>query len=173
MDLRDFVTESIESNRQATLDIVKDLTPAQLQWRPSPEANYIAFLLFHIFRGADRYFHRVTGRTELWDEDGWSDRWQLSSKDPSQSTTGFNWTAKQVATWEPPPLQELLAYGETVRSSFVSAIRDLDLGRLSEIPAPDLPDRTIARYLQLASLHKAEHRGQIDYILGLMKATQD
>ena len=175
MDLRDFVIDSMENTRQATLMMVKDLTPAQLRWRPGPEANFIAFLLFHVFRSDDWYFGMITGKPELWGSEGWSNRWKLPSTPADASSswdTGFSWTPEQLATWEPPSLEELLAYGQAVRSSRVDGIRDLDLKRLPEMPRPDLSDWTIARYLQLTSRHEAEHQGQMDYTLGLMRTAE-
>lgn len=174
MDLREFVVQSMESSRRATLNMVQGLTAQQLRWQPGPEANHVAFLLFHIFRTEDRYFHTWVGQEgELWDRGGWSARWKLpaprSNPDPNW-TTGNSWTAQEVRSWPPPPLEELLAYGIAVRASALPVVRGLDLGRLQETPRPDRPQVTIADYLHRASHHEASHSGQIDYLLGLARS---
>jgi hypothetical protein len=176
MDLREFVARSMERTRKYTLDMVKDLTPEQLRWRPAPGANYVAFLLFHTFRAEDRYFHRwISGDGELWKRKGWSKRWALPSP-PSDSdpiwTTGNSWTVAEVDGWQPPPLAELLDYGETVRRSALTVLRDFDLARLMDVPRLEFPNLTLTHYLISASHHEAQHQGQIDYLLGLMTGRQ-
>ena len=77
-----------------------------------------------------------------------------------------------MESWQPPPLAELLSYGETVRRSALTVLRDFDLARLGEVPRPDFPNLTITHYLISASHHEAQHQGQIDYLLGLMTGRQ-
>ena len=48
-------------------------------------------------------------------------------------------------------------------------IKEFDLTRLPIAPNQDRPTATYAHYLHLASHHDAEHQGQIDYLVGLMK----
>lgn len=173
MDLREFVARSMVHTRQATLNMVQGLTAEELRWRPHPTANHVAFLLFHIFRGQDRYVHRwVGGVEEVWEAGGWAQRLPLPPPPPNAPpgwATGNSWTPEAVATWQPPPLGEILAYGGAAHESALAVVRGLDLGRLTEVPYPARPNMTVADYLRGASHHEAEHQGQIDYLLGLMK----
>ena len=176
MDIREFVARSMQRTREYTLDMVQDLSPEQLRWQPAPGANHVAFLLFHIFRAEDRYFHRwLSDDGELWDREGWSQRWALpsppSNPDPIW-TTGNSWTVDEVEGWQPPPLTELLAYGEAVRSSALAVLRDFDLTRLPETPRAEFPNLTLTHYVISASHHETQHQGQIDYLLGLMTGRQ-
>ena len=41
--------------------------------------------------------------------------------------------------------------------------------RLPESLRPDRPEFTVAYYLQQAVIHEAQHQGQIEYIVGLMR----
>jgi hypothetical protein len=176
MDLREFVARSMERTREYTLDMVKDLTPEQLRWRPAPGTNCVAFLLFHVFRAEDRYFHRwISGDGELWERREWSQRWVLPSPPSNPDsiwTTGNSWTVAEVEAWQPPPLSELLAYGETVRRSGLAVLHEFDLARLPEAPRAEFPNLTLTHYLISASHHEAQHQGQIDYLLGLMTGVQ-
>ncbi|HXG35858.1 MAG TPA: DinB family protein [Dehalococcoidia bacterium] len=174
MDIRDFEVEALNRTRAATLRIIQDVSQEQLRWQPAPLANHIGFLLFHIFRVDDRYFHSwIAKSTEVWERDGWASRWQLpsppSNPDPIWQV-GNSWTPEEVASWEPPSLAELLEYGAAVRESALNTVRDLDLSRLGETPRPQYPEWTVSYYLHQAIRHEAQHQGQIDYILGLMKA---
>ncbi len=176
MDVRDFVIESVERARRTTLEMVQGLTHEQLRWQATPDANPIGFLLFHTFRTEDRYIHRwVQPVGELWERQGWNARWELPSP-PSNSdpiwTVGNSWTTEEVVSWTPPPLEDLLAYGEAVRSSTTEIVRNLDTDCLSEAPRSERPQMTIAYYLYQTTHHEAQHQGQIDYILGLMKSKE-
>ncbi len=176
MDVREFVAQSMERTRQTTLGMVKELTPAQMRWQAGPEANTIGFLVFHAFRTEDRYFHTwMTGTDEVWEREGWSNRWRLPSPPSNPDsiwTMGYGWTPQEVANWEPPPMAELLAYGQAVRESSLKLLRELDPGRLEEPMNPDHPQMTIGYFVHSGSHHEAMHQGQIDYILGLMKTAE-
>ncbi len=178
MDIREFTEMAMTRTRQATLEMVNGemadgLTREQLVWQPAAEANPIGFLLFHTFRTEDRYFNRWLARgQEVWERDGWKQRWPLPSP-PSNSasiwTVGNSWTAEDVQGWQPPALVELLAYAEAVRTDALSVLQGFDLFRLEEPLRPERPQFTAAYYFQHGSLHEAQHQGQIDYILGLLR----
>ncbi|MBI4200602.1 MAG: DinB family protein [Chloroflexi bacterium] len=174
MDLREYVAQALERTRQRTLDMVQDLRQEDLAWRPGPEANPVGFLLFHVFRSEDRYFHVwLSPAGEVWSREGWDRRWPMPQPPPDapdQWTTGFSWTPQHVGAWAPPPREELLDYGQRVRKSALLVLGRLDLGLLPVPVRPDQPLRTRAYFLYQASHHEAQHQGQIDYISGLRKA---
>ncbi|MCS7206630.1 MAG: DinB family protein [Dehalococcoidia bacterium] len=171
MDLREFVRASLERTRQRTLQALQGLTPEQWHWRPYPGANSIAFLVFHIFRVEDRYFHRwLSAEGEVWTKEGWERHILLPPHSPGVDpvwTTGNSWTAADVEAWVPPPMETLLRYGERVRQSAITVLKGLDFSRLDYAPRADRPQFTLAYYLYQASHHEAEHQGQIDYLKGL------
>lgn len=176
MDVRDYVADAVTRNRAATLSMVQGLTPRQLTWQVAPEANTVAFLLFHTFRVED-YFLRVLGaEQELWRRDGWDQRWTLPNP-PDDVTgiwfTGNSWTPEDVASFQPPPLDEMLAYGAAVREEFLHRLRSLDLSRLQDTVWPRRnPTVTVAGILQMVARHEAEHQGQIDLLLGLLRSSE-
>ena len=176
MDVRDFIADSIVRTRAGTLDLVQGLTPEQLTWQIAPQANTIGFLLFHTLRVED-YFLRVLGaEQELWRRDGWDQRWTLPEP-PDDVTgiwfTGNSWTAEDVASFQPPPLDEMLAYGEAVRAAFLDRLRSLDLSRLHDKVWPRRnPTATVARVLQMVVHHESEHQGHIGLLLGLLRSSE-
>ncbi|MBI4234638.1 MAG: DinB family protein [Chloroflexi bacterium] len=172
MDLRDYIAEAMTRVRQNTLNSVQGLTPEQLRWQPGPEANSIGFLLFHAFRVEDLYFHRwIQPVGEIWVRGGWQGRYKLSERfEVKPEENGNSWNGEQVAAFIPPPLGEFLAYAAAVRESALKIVKGLDLARLGETPNPNRPNITIANMLQNAVAHEAEHRGTVDYLVGLMKA---
>lgn len=165
MELKDYIAESLERVRAATLNIVKDLTPEELVWRPGPDANHIGFLLWHVARWDDYPFHPyVVHREQVWIARGWYQRFGLKPED-----TGTGWTAQQVAEWTPPPLQELLQYMNDAREALLVGLKELDMSRLGERPRPDRPEQTIANILQGRVMHEATHQGAIEYVVGLKR----
>ena len=176
MDVRDYVADAIARTRTGTLNMVEGLTPRQLTWQITPEANTIGFLLFHIFRVED-YFLRVLGaEQELWRRDGWDQRWTLPEP-PADVTgiwfTGNSWRPEDVASFQPPPLDQMLAYAAAVRKAFLDRLRSLDLSRLQETVWPRRsPTVTVARILQMVAHHESEHNGHIGFILGLLPSSE-
>ncbi len=176
MDIRDFVVASLTRTRNATLNVVKDLTQAELAWRPASFANPIGFLLFHSIRTEDRYIHTWLGNgaDDVWKSEGWNKRWNLPEAHPGApqgwfGETGNSWTPEQVAAWPIPPKEELLAYGARVQEKVIEVINAFDLARIGQPISPDRPNVTYANYLYIASHHEAQHQAQIDYVLGLKR----
>ena len=176
MDVREYVADSIVRTRTGTLDLVQGLTVQQLAWQVAPEANTVGFLLFHIFRVED-YFLRVLGaEQELWRQQGWAERWTLPDPPPDATGiwfTGNGWRPEDVASFQQPPLDEMLAYGAAVREAFLHHLRSLDLSRLQETVWPRRrPTVTVTRILQMVAHHESEHQGQIGLLLGLLHSSE-
>jgi len=172
MDLRDLVAEGMDRVRRLTLQTVEGASPEDLAWRPGPEANSVGFLLWHIFRVEDAYFHRwIQPVGEVWEAHGWHRRYRLvEGEEVGPKETGFGWPPERVARFRPLPLEELLAYGNAVREGAMRVLRTLDLARLGEHPRPDRPDWTVATLLLNAIAHEAHHQGAIAYLLGLRRS---
>lgn len=163
MDVREFTIRSITVIREGTLSMVGELKQDEMGWRPVSFANPIGFILFHLFRIDDRYFHRwLSELGEVWEREGWDSRWQLPEPHPDApelwySQTGNSWTPEQVAAREIPPKDELLEYGDRVRGSTLKVLEQLDIGQMDLAPRPERPELTYAHYLHMASHHEAQH----------------
>ena len=165
MELREYVAEALTRKRNGTLNAVKGLTQKQLDWRPSPQANSIGFLLWHIARGEDGLLNRwAFGSKEVWATGGWDKKIHLPSDKPMGE-----WTAADLGRFT-PALADLLAYMSAVRESSLAALKKLDVGRLGEHPRPDRPEWSVATLLQIGVGHEAHHQGAIEYLVGLMKS---
>lgn len=168
MDLRDFIAEAMSRNREGILNVVKPLTEADLTWAPGPEANPIGFLLWHVARSEDSYFHtRIAKALQVWAGDGWFRRFGLP-----ENETGNSWTAAQVLAFRVPSKQVLLDYMVAVRQSALQVLKGFDLARLGEQYRirPDQPPRTLANVLQNVISHEAHHQGAIEYLVGLRRS---
>ena len=173
MNTLDFVEMATTQSRHATLALVSNLDREQLTWRAGPEANPVGFLIWHVFRTEDRYVRLLTGQEETYTADGWNATWNLPDTitgERASLTTGNSWTSDEVGAFDLPPLEELLAYGEKVRSCAMDLIHNLDPDTLEQIPNPERPDWMTATYLRSMITHEFGHQQQMDYIVGLQKA---
>ena len=68
-----------------------------------------------------------------------------------------------------PPLEELLAYGEKVRSRAMDMVRGIDPDTLEDVPNSERPEWVKATYLRSMITHEFGHQQQMDYIVGLQK----
>lgn len=173
MNAQAFVEMAMAHSRDATLALVSALDREQLTWRAGPEANPVGFLIWHVFRTEDRYVRLLTGQEETYTGEGWNRAWPLPETiagERAAMTTGNSWTAEEVGAFDVPPLEELLSYGEKVRSRAVEIVRTMDPDALETVPNPERPTWTTATYLRSMITHEFGHQQQMDYILGLQKA---
>ncbi|MCX6020707.1 MAG: DinB family protein [Chloroflexi bacterium] len=143
---------------------VRDLTPEQLLFRPTAEANTIAFLLWHFARTEDNIIHntvREPGPT-VWQAAAWNEKFGLGVKDMG---TGF--TAEQVGSFAPSK-DDLLAYFRGVWEASDAAIAALADADLDRVPNPERPQNTAGRTIQSIIIgHGYNHMGEIRFLKGL------
>ena len=89
MDTSRFIQMAVnEINRSFVIE-TEDLTPEQMLFRPTPEANHITFLFWHFARVQDNVWHSIstpTGTEPIWIREEWYTKFGLTEKD---SGTGF------------------------------------------------------------------------------------
>ncbi len=166
MELRQYVTEAMTRARNMTVNSTKGLTEEQAYWQPMPQANSIAFLLWHISRAEDTFFSRWIGKgnTDVWASQGFDKKIKLPSAKPVNE-----WGSDELCQFS-PALSDLQAYMEAVRKNSMAILAKMDMSKLGDHPVANHPDWTTATVLQLAIIHEASHQGAIDYLVGLMKA---
>jgi uncharacterized damage-inducible protein DinB len=176
MDLTTFIAQTLEECKRRLYRTLQGLTPAELAWRPGPEANPINFMVWHIARVEDRWLHRFAQDTmEIWERDGWYQRCGLPEHD-----TGVGYTAGQVASFPQPDLRDLQSYFDAVRQETLTYLRGVDARDLDvhpqRIPFPEvsgdrpLPDDfTIGRMFRQLIGEENQHLGQIAYLRGLQR----
>ena len=166
MEAIQVIADLMQVTRQATLRVIDGLTQEEAKWRPAYGANPIGFILWHMVRTQDGFFHRgITPGTQLWEKSGWHERFGLPLGD-----TGNSYTAEQVESFQVPPLDDLLAYMAEVQESALEIVRNLDSSRLLETPRTDRPDWTVLRYMRTSLTHENQHTGAIEYLRGLAKS---
>lgn len=159
----DFFERVLESG----LAVVDGLTEEQLAHRPAPEANSIAWLIWHTARGQDAQIAQAAGTEQVWSSQGWVDRFGL---DLDPDDTGYGQTSEQVAKVRVPA--DLLAgYLRATHEATVAYLRGVTEPDLDEV-IDDSWDPPVTRGVRLVSIadDDVQHVGQAAYVRGLLGA---
>ncbi len=158
--LRDAFTRLIEHVDELT----GDLTDEQAGYRPGPNANSIAWLLWHSARVQDVQVADVAGVEPVWTRDGWVDRFSLALP---RDDTGYGHSPEDVAKVQAPA--DLLAgYYHAVHKltlEYLASLTDDELARVVDTNW-DPPVTASARLVSVID-DCAQHLGQAAYVLGI------
>ncbi|MGD1172030.1 mycothiol transferase [Mycobacterium seoulense] len=158
--LRDAFTRLIEH----VDDIADGLTDEVANYRVTPDANSIAWLIWHSARVQDIQLADVAGVEQVWLRDGWVDRFGL---DLPRNDTGYGHGPEQVAKVKAPV--DLL-------SGYYHAVHKLTLEYIAGVTAADLErvvdtnwDPPVTASARLVSIIDdcAQHLGQAAYVRGI------
>jgi Protein of unknown function (DUF664) len=158
--LRDSFTRLIEH----VDEIAGGLTDEVANYRPTSNANSIAWLIWHSARVQDIQLADVAGVEQVWSRDGWVDRFGL---DLPRNDTGYGHGPEQVAKVKAPA--DLL-------SGYYHAVHKLTVEYIAGVTAADLErvvdtnwDPPVTASARLVSIIDdcAQHLGQAAYIRGI------
>lgn len=168
MDVRDFALQSLNESQTALMQAVDSLSQEELMRQPQPGANHIAFILWHMVRAEDWFFHYLFQRVpQVWESEQWHEKLNLPD-DPR--VTGFGYTEEQVASFPSIQLRDLIAYSEAVRARTVDYLRSVNPARFDEIAKSRLfGEVSIGNLIGHLLIELAQHVGQIAYIREMVK----
>jgi hypothetical protein len=158
--LRDAFTRLIEHVDELT----DDLTDEVSNYRPAPDANSIAWLIWHSARVQDIQLAGVAGVEQVWFRDGWVDRFGL---DLPRNDTGYGHGAEQVAK---------VRASADLLSGYYRAVHKLSLEYVASVTADELSrvvdtnwDPPVTASARLVSIIDdcAQHLGQAAYLRGI------
>jgi hypothetical protein len=158
--LRDAFTRLVEH----VDEITDGLTDDQSNYRPSPSANSIAWLIWHSARVQDLQLAPIAGVEQVWIRDGWVDRFGL---DLPRNDSGYGHGPSEVAKVR-VPVELLAGYYHAVHErtlEFVAGVTGEDLARIVD-PDWDPPVTASARLVSIID-DCAQHLGQAAYLLGI------
>lgn len=168
MDANQMVEETFQELEKELEHALEGLTPEELTWRPSEEANSISFLLWHLGRAEDIWISDYAlKRTQAFERGGWAKKWGISLQD-----TGFGYGPSELAAFPNPPLEELRKYHEEVRRESLAYLGTLGPGDFDQVPPSDHPRRrgyTIGRVWGHLVCEIGQHVGHIAYLRGLQR----
>jgi hypothetical protein len=143
---------------------VDGLSDDDLAWRPDPEANSIAWLVWHLTRIEDDHVADVAHTSQAW-EDGWADRFGLPL---SVGDHGYGHSPEQVGQVRAGA--DLLAgYYDAVSARTATYLAGLEPDDL-DVVVDDRWDPPVTLGVRLVSVVNEvnQHVGQADYLRGLL-----
>jgi uncharacterized damage-inducible protein DinB len=149
-----------EDLRQA----VDGLSTEQLEYRPAPAANSIAWLAWHLARVQDDHIADAAGSEQVWTADGWSDRFGLPF---APSATGYGFSSEQVSRVRGLAAGLLLHYAGAVHArtaEYLRGLTDDDLDRI--VDERWNPPVTLGVRLISVLSDVLRHVGQAAYVRG-------
>ncbi|WP_412098563.1 mycothiol transferase [Mycolicibacterium iranicum] len=159
--LRDLFTRQVEH----VDDLTENLTDDVAYYRPTPEANTIAWLIWHTARMQDAQVCDIAGMEQVWFRDGWVDRFGL---DLPRDAHGYGHTPDEVAKVRAPAAL-LAGYYRAVHKlslEYVASVSEDELARV--IDKRWTPPVTASARLVSIIDDAAQHLGQAAYIRGLV-----
>ena len=167
--LRDSFTRLIEHVNQ----VADGLTEEVSCWRPTPEANSIAWLLWHSARVQDLQLCDVAGIAQVWTREGWVDRFALDFPRPGDADfdpikdIGYGHSPEDVGKVRPPVglLVEYYRAVHDVTLEYVATVTGDELARIVD-RRWDPPVTASARLVSIVD-DCAQHLGQAAYVRGI------
>ncbi|MFJ4686863.1 DUF664 domain-containing protein [Streptomyces sp. NPDC091377] len=169
MHAKDILIEGYGRIREEVHAVVEGLGPDVLNARPSPAANSVTWLVWHLTRVQDDHVADAFGFEQAWLTQDWQERFALGL--PRQDT-GYAHSAAQVA-------KVRVSTGDLL-TGYYDAVHDQTLGALREVTAKDLeqvvdrrwsPPVTLGVRLVSVLSDDLQHVGQAAYARGLLEST--
>jgi hypothetical protein len=158
--LRDCFTRLIEHAD----DLTDGLTDEVSFYRPTADANSIAWLLWHSARVQDAQVADIAGIDQVWTSAGWADRFDL---DLPPESHGYGHTPEQVGKVR-APAKLLAGYYHAVHSmtlEYIATVTPDELARI--VDRHWTPAVTASARLVSIIDDCAQHLGQAAYLRGI------
>ncbi len=161
----EYFREGMKEFHKSLSSAVKDLTDAQLHFRPPGSGNSIAFTFWHCVRTEDIMIHVfLQNKKPIWNTEGWDQKFGM---EPRSQGTGM--TAEQAGGVRIKNLGEFLNYVEKVfqaGEAFLETLSEETLDEVKEYPV--IGKRSVRQVIGgLVLQHGAGHLGEIGYVKGL------
>jgi uncharacterized damage-inducible protein DinB len=160
------LADAFERVRDAVHPAVNGLSPDELAFRPDPEANSIAWLVWHLTRIQDDHVAGLDGSKQVWQAGGWAERFALPLDD---ADTGYGHGPEDVAAVT-ADAQMLLGYFEAVHErtiQFVGTLAEAELDRVVDRNWD--PPVTMSVRLVSVIADDLQHAGQAAYVRGILQ----
>ena len=158
--LRDSFTRLIEHVDRITEDLADEVS----FYRPTADANSIAWLIWHSARVQDAQVAHIAGIEQVWFSAGWVDRFAL---DLPRDSHGYGHTAEEVGKVRAPAAL-LAGYYHAVHTmtlEYIAGVTDAELARIVD----ENWEPPVTASVRLVSIIDdcAQHLGQAAYIEGI------
>ncbi len=162
----DVISDGFSRVREAVHDAVAGLSVDQLGARLDPEANSVAWLVWHLARVQDDHVADVAGSEQVWTSQGWLARFGLPFE---PGATGWSQSSDEVAAVQVESSDLLTGYYDAVHAAtlrYAATLSDADLDRVVD----ERWDPPVTLGVRLVSViaDDLQHAGQAALLRGLL-----
>ncbi|ARP73595.1 DUF664 domain-containing protein [Streptomyces pluripotens] len=168
MHAKDILIDGYGRIREEVHAVLDGLGPDELHHRPVPDANSVAWLVWHLTRVQDDHVADAFELGQVWLSQGWEKRFGL---DLPRHDTGYGHSPAKVAKVRVGSAGLLADYYDAVHEQSLGALRGLaanDLGRIVD-ERWDPPVTLGVRLVSVLS-DDLQHIGQAAYLKGLIQS---
>jgi hypothetical protein len=165
MNIDAVLADALTRVRELVPVVVGGLGEDDLAWRPDPDANSIAWLVWHLTRVADDHVAAVAGTDQVWTSDGWYERFGLPFP---AAAHGYGHSSADVAAVR-VPANLLAGYHDAVAEAVLAYVGTLTPGGLDRV-VDERWDPPVTLGVRLVSVVNdvTQHIGQAAYVRGLL-----
>lgn len=165
MSVADLVIDGFDRIQQVVHSAVKGLNEDQLAERLAPDANTVAWLVWHLTRVQDDHLADLEEAPQVWTEQGWHERFGLPLE---PGATGYGHDPKQVAAVR-ASAELLTGYHDAVHDQTVTWLAGLKESQLDRIVDEAWnPPVTLGVRLVSVLSDDLQHAGQAAYVRGIL-----
>lgn len=145
---------------------VSGLSEEELAYRPDPEANSMAWLVWHLSRVQDDHVAGAFGTEQRWTADGWTERFALPF---TPEAIGYGQRPEEVGAVR-AEAGLLLGYLDAVTERTLELVRPLSAEELDRVVDERWePPVTLGVRLVSVISDDLQHAGQAGYVRGLLE----
>lgn len=164
--LRGVLSDAFDRVAEQVVAVAVDLSVEDAIWRPDPEANSLAWLLWHLTRVQDDHVAGLAGVEQVWTSEGFFERFGLPF---APEVHGYGQSSEEVGHVRTPPA-ELIEYHRAVREATDRYLATLTVAELERVvdTSWDPPVTAAVRLVSVVN-ECAAHVGQAAYVKGLLE----
>ncbi|KND37363.1 mycothiol transferase [Streptomyces acidiscabies] len=171
MHAKDILIDGYGRIREEVHAAVAGLDADGLNHRPTPQANSVAWLIWHLTRVQDDHVADAFGLEQVWHAQGWE---KLFGLDLPPHDTGYGHGPEQV--------EAVRVAGANLLTGYYDAVHEQTLEALVAVSAEDLQrivdirwDPPVSLGVRLVSVlaDDLEHAGQAAYLRGMIQSAEE
>ncbi|MGW8697840.1 mycothiol transferase [Streptomyces eurythermus] len=168
MHAKDILIDGYGRIREEVHAVLDGLGPEELHHRPAPDANSVAWLVWHLTRVQDDHIADAFDLDQVWLAQDWQKRFGLGLP---RHDTGYGHTPTQVAKVRVESAGLLTGYYDAVHEQTLGVLRTLAAKDLERI-VDERWDPPVSLGVRLVSVlsDDLQHVGQAAYLRGLVQS---
>ena len=170
MESRELLLTAFDNIEGVVRGALDGIDPALLTARVDPEANTLAWLVWHLTRVQDDHVAEVAGRAQAYTEEGWADRFGLPF--PADAI-GYGFSNEQVGQVQVSDSTLLVDYHAAVHARTAEFLRTVTADDLDRV-VDERWDPPVTLGVRLVSVigDDLQHAGQAAYLRGVLERTR-